>query len=174
MAENNRKNGKKQWQRTSGFAADTKMVHIIVPESRADTWDQEADETGFDNRSDYLRTLLAEARAFRSDDTLRPRQAEKKIESLQAEVRRLEGQLENEQRAGAGAVSFDDPRFVERFLTENYQPLEEILQSILESGAAEQLIRKPVEDQLYFLAAENDVEFKRGWGWKRTRNGGGR
>ena len=171
MTANDGKQEKKQWQKSGGFAADSKMVHIIVPESRADTWDQEADHSGFNNRSDYLRTLIAEARAYRSDDTIRPRQAEQKIRSLRSKVQQLEDQLENEQRAGAGSMTFDDPRFVERFLTTSYQPLDEILQTIMESGAVENLIRKPVEDQLYFLAAQDDVEFKRGWGWKRLGGG---
>jgi len=163
-----------QWKQHAGFADGTERVTVLVDESTVKTWDEEAEEHGFDNRSDYLRTLIAEARAYRSNDVRDPRTAERRVQELQSEVERLQEQLRQEEQRGSGRVSFDDPRFITRFLTEEYQPLSDILQKIVESGALNDLVRQPVENQLYQLAAEDEVEFERGWGWKLTNGGGGR
>lgn len=173
--DNNDTQEKKQWQETSGFAADTMMVHITAPESQVDDWDTEAEEAGFNNRSDYLRALIGEARAYRQNDVRGPQQAEQRIQELQSEVDRLQDELEQERRKSGGRPAIDDVDFLERFLTDNYQPLPDILQQIVESGVLNDLIRKRVEDQLYFMAQQGRVQFERGWGWKLAEedNGGG-
>ncbi len=165
---------KAQWKETGGFAADTERVTFTVKQDLLAEWKDEAETDGFDNRSDYLRTLIAEARAYRNNDVRDPSTAEQRIQQLQSEIDRLETRLEQEQREGSGRVSFDDPRFITRFLTEDYRPLSEILQDIVESGALNDLVRQPVEDQLYYLAQEDNVEYERGWGWKHTNGGDGR
>jgi len=164
---------KAQWQKTGGFAADTERVTFTVTEDLLAEWEDEAEDQGFDNRSDYFRTLIAEARAYRNNDVRDPSTAEQRIQQLQTEVERLEQKLAQEQQQGSGRVSFDDPRFITQFLSENYQPLSEILQAIVESGALNDLVRQPVEDQLYYLAQEGEVAYERGWGWKLTNDGNG-
>lgn len=167
MADNNTDpDTKPQWKQTSGFADDSTVVRIVVPETKADTWDTEADAAGFSNRSDYLRTLIGEARAYRQHELANPHTAEQAVTELEDEVARLEDRLEQERQAGAASQTIDDPAFVKRFLSDSYTAFPDLLQQIMESGAIDDVIRKPVEDQLYFLAAQDEVVYERGWGWK--------
>jgi len=166
MADNNTDSDTKpQWKQTSGFAADSTVVRLVVPEEKASSWDSEADRRGFDNRSDYLRTLIGEARAYRQHNMGDPHTAEQKIDALESEVTELEQRLEQEQQAGAASAAID-AAFVKRFLTDTYTTFPDVLQRVIESGAVDDVVRKPVEDQLYFLAAQNDVKYERGFGWK--------
>lgn len=75
-----------QWKQHAGFADATERVTILVDEDMLETWDDEVDTYGFDNRSDYLRTLIAEARAYRDNDVRDPNRAEQRIQELQSEV----------------------------------------------------------------------------------------
>lgn len=170
--DNSSQTGKAQWQKTSGFAADSKMVHIIVPETKVDDWDREAEEEGFDNRSDYLRTLIAEARADRLTDAPTSQEAEYRIQELEAEVKRLREELEQNRQRHSGRPEIDDFDFLEQFLSSQYKQLNEIIQDIMESGVLDDLIRKRVENQLYFLASQDTVEYERGWGWRLAQEGG--
>lgn len=88
---------------------------------------------------------------------------------MEAKITALEQQREKEQKRQAGQVMVDDPGFVKQFLSSNYQPLKTILQAVVESGSLDGLIRKQVEDQLYFLAQQGEVAYERGWGWKLVR-----
>jgi hypothetical protein len=56
-------------------------------------------------------------------------------------------------------------------LTQQYQSLEEVIRGIIESGMLDDALRTPVENQLYFLAAQDLVEYERGWGWKLVNGG---
>jgi len=68
-------------------------------------------------------------------------------------------------------VAIDDAAFLKQFLTEEYQTFDEVLQKIIESDTVDELLREPIEDELYFLAAREEVEFEHGHGW-RLANGG--
>lgn len=136
-------------------------------------WEDEADNNGFNSLSKYVYALVQEARAYRQHEMGGPRQAEQRIEKLETEVERLEQQLERE-RQGSGQVELDDIDFLQRFLTTNYKQLDQLLREIVESGVLNDVIRKRVEDELYFLAAQNEVQYKRGWGWKLADNENGR
>lgn len=160
------------WRTQTGVASDTVRVPIVCKKHHREQWDQEVEEEGFRNRSRYLFNLIQEARAYRRNDVRGTRASEQRIQQLQSEVERLEEELEHERRKTSGRPSVDDVDFLERFLTENYQPLSEILQAIVESGALNDLIRKRVEDKLYFLAQQDRVEFQRGWGWRLVEDGG--
>ena len=167
MADTNENSeAKPQWKQTSGFADDSTVVQLVVPESKAASWNTEADEHGFKNRSAYLRTLIGEARAYRQHDVGDPHTAEQQIDALQEEVEQLEQRLEQERQAGAASATIDDPAFVKRFLSDTYTAFPDLLQQVMESGVLDDVVRKPVEDQLYFLAAQDVVEYERGWGWK--------
>lgn len=162
------------WHAQTGVSADTVRVPIVCKKRHREQWDEEAAEKGFSNRSRYLFNLIQEARAYRENSIRGSRQAEQQIQQLQTEIERLKEELEHERRKTSGRPAVDDIDFVERFLTDNYQPLSEILKEIVESGALNDLIRKRVEDQLYFLAEQDRVEYQRGWGWRLTENGGDR
>ncbi|WP_207587202.1 hypothetical protein [Halomontanus rarus] len=159
---------KAQWQQTSGFAADSTRVTLVVDENTAEQWSTEADEHGYSSRNKYLYDLIQEAQAYRDHDIPGPRHANRRIQELEEEIDRLKDRLQREQQKHGGRPAIDDIDFLEEFLTDQFQPLHEILQAIVESGALNDLIRKRVEDQLYYLAAENRVEYNRVHGWKRV------
>ncbi|QIB75306.1 hypothetical protein G3I44_14030 [Halogeometricum borinquense] len=157
---------KPQYKQSMGLAAETALVHIMPSEELAETWKQEAKDNGFSSRSKYLFVLIEEARRFRDHELANPSRAEHRIDELQAEIEQLEQKLQKTQQAASGSVTVDDPEFVKQFLTENYQELPAVVQRVVESGALNDLLRKPVEDQLYYLATQGEVEYERGWGWK--------
>jgi ABC-type uncharacterized transport system permease subunit len=70
-------------------------------------------------------------------------------------------------------ISLDPATLKQEVLSENYQSLEDILREIVESGALDEMLRQPVENQLYYLAAQDKVEYERGWGWKLAEENGG-
>lgn len=156
---------KQRYKETMGLADETAMVHVYAPEDEAEEWKEDADEQHFSSRSKYLYALIQEARAYRQHDIGGPQQADNRISELETEVERLEEKLEQE-RQSRGQLKITDAEFLKRFLTDQYKPLAELLQEIVESGALNDLIRKQVEDELYFLAAQNEVQYERGWGWK--------
>jgi len=160
------------WQAQTNVANDTVRVPIVCKEHDRETWDQEATDQGYRNRSRYLYHLIQEARAYRDNEIRGPAHAEQRIQELQSEVEQLRSQLEQERKKSGGRPAIDDIDFLERFLADNYKSLEQILQEIVESGVLNDLIRKRVEDQLYFMASRDEVAFERGWGWKLADGSG--
>lgn len=157
-----------KWKETTGVSDYHARVTIVCHEDDAETWMDEADENGYGSRSKYLYELIQEARAYREEGFLSHHESEEKIEELQQRIKQLETQLEEKEKEESGQVSIDDPAFIQRFLGDEHRPLKAILQDIIESGALDDLLRKPIENQLYFLAQQGEVEYERGHGWKRS------
>lgn len=61
--------------------------------------------------------------------------------------------MEETERKSSGRTEIDDVDFLTKFLTDQYKGLAELLQEIVESGVLNDLVRKRVEDKLYFLAS---------------------
>ncbi|WP_049996353.1 hypothetical protein [Halococcus sediminicola] len=150
---------------------DTAVVKLYPPEKTAQEWMDEADYNG-SSRSRYLQNLILEARAYRSEGLLKDEGDQQRIQELEEKVEQLERRLEEKQSESAGAISFDPATLKQDVLTDNYQSLEDILRKIVESGVLDELLRQPVENQLYFLAAQDEVQYERGWGWKLAEQGG--
>lgn len=93
------------------------------------------------------------------------------MRELEAQVEQLEERLERERQNDTTRRRIDDIDFLEQFLTTDYKRLPELLQEIVETGELDELIRKPIEDELYYLAAQNRVEYERGHGWRLTEGG---
>lgn len=168
MSEDN----KKQWKETSGFAEDTEVAQIVCKEEDLEEWDEEADKAGL-SRSKYLYKLIQEGRAYREHGAMRTGGDQKRIQELKEEVAQLEERLEEKESESSAAISFE-PDTLRAVLTDSYQELDEILRRIVESGVMDEALRQPVENQLYFLAAQDEVDYERGWGWKLadSDNGG--
>jgi hypothetical protein len=164
--------GKEQWQKSGGFASDTEVAQVVCKEDDLEQWDEEAEEQGYGSRSKYLYDLIQEARSYREHGFLGARGDQARIQELEEEVDRLEARLEEKESESSEAVSFDPSTLKHEVLTDQYQSLEEILRSIIESGVLDDALRQPVENQLYFLAARDEVKFRRGFGWKVDDNGG--
>lgn len=162
---------KKPWQEATNVKEATERVVIYCHKNEKEEWAKEADENGYKSRSTYLYELIKEARAYRSQGFLARKENKERVEELEAQVEHLEAQLNQEEKKSSGRVEINDPEFLYRFIDTDYKKFEEILKAIVESGALNDLIRKPVEDQLYFLASQNRVEYKTGWGWKLSKGG---
>ncbi|MFB1064787.1 hypothetical protein [Natrinema sp. H-ect4] len=167
MSEEN----KKQWKETGGFAQDSEVAQVVCKEEDLDQWDDEADKAGL-SRSKYLYKLIQEGRAYREHGAMRSGGDQKRIQELKEEVAELEQRLQEKESESSAAISFE-PDTLRNVLTDQYQELDEILRSIVESGVLDEALRQPVENQLYFLAAQDEVDYERGWGWKLTEDNGG-
>lgn len=162
---------KQQWKKTTGLATDSTVAQIVCKELDKDEWDDEAEEKGYRSTSKYLYELVQEARAYRQQGFLAHHDSEQKIAKLQSRIDQLEAQLKRNQKKSSGTTQIDDADFVKQFLSTNYRTLTEILKNLVESGALDNLVRKRVEDQLYFLASQDEVQYERGWGWKLAEGG---
>ena len=161
------------WKESVNLPESTTKVSLYCSEDDKEEWDEEVEEKQYKSRSKYLYELIQEARAYRDQGFLAHHESEERIEELKQEIESLENRLEDRERQSSGQTEVDDVDFLEKFLDDTYKPLDQILREIVESGALDDLIRKRVEDQLYFLAQQDRVEFERGNGWK-LRNGGDR
>jgi len=164
---------KDQWKQTSGLAADSTVAQIVCKEPDKEEWDQEAEEKGYRSTSKYLYELVQEGRAYRQQGYLAHHRSEEKVAELKAQIKELETQLEREQNQESDTTELADIDFLEKVLSAEYQTLPEILKNIIESGELDNQIRKPVEDELYYLASQDRVEYKRGHGWRLTAGGDG-
>jgi hypothetical protein len=162
------------WKESVNIPESTTKATLYCSEDDKEEWDEEVEEQGYRSRSTYLYELIQEARAYREQGFLAHHESEEKIEKLKQEIEHLKNQLENQEQQSSGRTEIDDVDFLEKFLGDTYKPLDQILREIVESGALDDLIRKRVEDQLYFLAQQDQVEFERGHGWKISKNGGER
>jgi len=144
-------------------------VNIYPEKEVRDDWADEADDQDL-SLSRYLQNLIHEARSYRKHGLVGEDSGSnhKRIQELEEQVEHLEQRLEEKESESSEAVSFDPSTLKNEVLTENYQSLEEVLRTIIESGILDRALRQPVENQLYFLAAQDEVEYKRGWGWKLT------
>lgn len=157
-----------QWEKTSGYAPGRTTVKLTCDKEDRQLWTREAARNGYTSRSKYLYDLILEARSVRQSGFLGAHASKDRLEELQAKVDSLEHQLEQERQKRGGRIEVDDPTFLHQFLSDEYQELPELMQAVVESGALDDLIRKRVEDQLYFLASQGSVEYEPGWGWKRS------
>ena len=170
MSENEEK---EQWKKSGGFASDTEVAQVVAKEDDLKEWDEEADEQGYRSRSKYLYDLIQEARSYREHGFLGAQGDQARIQELEEEVERLEARLEEKESESSEAISFEPSTLKHEILSDQYQSLEEILRNIIESGVLDDALRQPVENQLYFLAARDEVKFQRGFGWKLTGDNGG-
>lgn len=145
----------------------TERVSIYCTSSDKDQWTTEAEEAGYSSRSEYLLELVQESRRYRAKGFLSREQKQEEIRRLRSEIERLEAELENEATRGRELVqSLENPEMVKRILSTQYQPLTEIADSLLTNNAVAVDARDPVERALFQLAQRDQVEYRRGHGWR--------
>ena len=159
------------WRTSSGVSESTDKVQVYTAQKLKDQWQEEAEEQGL-SLSKYVIKLVQEARVYRSEGVLRDEGEQELVTELQQENERLQQQLENQGSTPSADIQFDAATLKQEILTGNYQTLEDILQKVVEGGALDSLLRQPVENELYYLAAQDEVEYERGWGWKLTEQRG--
>lgn len=152
------------------LAEDTARVEIYPSEQQKQQWvDEKSDDQSL---SKYVISQVNTARADQQvgatagGDTAA-------VEELEAEIERLKQTLEQERQRNAGRRQIDDPGVVKQFVEEVPKQLDELLKEIVESGCLDQFVRKRVEDTLYFLAEQGEVEYTRDklTGWRLTGRG---
>lgn len=158
------------WRSTTGVSESTDKVQVYTAQKLKDQWQEEAEEEGL-SISSYVEKLVQEARVYRSEGVLRDESEQQLVAELQQEIERLNQRLEEQESGSSESIDFDPETLKHDVLTDNYQSLEDILREIVESGTLDELLRQPVENQLYFLAAQDEVEYERGWGWKVSEGG---
>jgi len=154
------------------LSEDRCAVKIYPEEEVAEQWETEADDQDI-SLSQYLQNLIHEARSYRKHGLVQTDGSQKRVQELQEEVESLQRRLEQKESESTEAISFDPETLKQEVLTDQYQSLEEILQDIVESGILNDVLLGPVENQLYFLAAQGEVQYERGWGWKLSEEEGG-
>ena len=159
------------WKDTAGIPETTTKIQIYCPETQKTAWNNEVEEKNYKSLSTYLYELIQEARAYRDQGFLAHHQSEQKIQALEQEVNRLQNKLNEQEKGNSGQVELDDNDFLYRFLSTQYKPLEQILREIVESGVLDDLIRKRVENQLYYMASQDHITYQRGHGWKLNLGG---
>jgi IMP dehydrogenase/GMP reductase len=159
------------WKENMGMSQDTGLVKIYVPMSHKETWQQEADEKNYKSTSKYLHELIQEARAIRDEGFLAPQGSDQEVQRLKQKIEELEDRLAKTRQQNRDSVTIDDAAFLKQFLTNEYQTLDEILQHVVESDTVDELLREPIEDELYFLAAREEVKFEHGHGWRLAAGG---
>ena len=165
---------KPQWKQTAGLAADSTVAQVVCSEQDKQDWKDEADDRGYSSLSKYLYDLIRLGKAEYEDQFLDRHRLETELEELQEENEQLRQRLADQEKRRGGRLEVDDAPFLQRFLTDQYKELDEILQEIVESGALNEMLRKRVEDELYVLAQQGTVEYERGWGWKQPDTTEGR
>jgi inactivated superfamily I helicase len=153
------------------LSEDRCEVDIYPEEDLAEEWRSEAEEQN-SSLSQYLQKLINEARSYREHGLVGTGDTgQKRIQELEEKVQRLEKRLEQKESESTDSITFDPETLKEEVLTQQYQSLEEVIRGIIESGMLDDALRTPVENQLYFLAAQDLVEYERGWGWKLVNGG---
>jgi hypothetical protein len=168
MAEGDTKDT--DWRDEVGLSDETAYVVIYPSKEHAEEWMQEAEENGYGSRSKYLYELIQEARAAREGDFLSYGADEGRVEELETKVQNLREELEREREGGSADIDIEHEEFVTSFLSDTYQPLEDLLREITESGVLTGIVKDSVEDQLFELAERDRVEYKEGYGWRLTED----
>lgn len=153
------------------LSEDRCAVKIYPEKEVAEQWEQEAEDQDI-SISRYLQNLIHEARSYREHGLITTGEtSQKRVQELEEKVARLEKRLQQKESESTDSITFDPETLKQEVLTGQYQSLEDILRNIVESGVLDDSLRQPVENQLYFLAANDEVEYERGFGWKLSQGG---
>jgi len=137
-------------------------------------WKQEAAEEDL-SLSRYLHNLIQESRALRHHGRLKLGDR-RKVEQLQQEVDELTNQLEHREQTHSNpsmGSSLIQPQTVEEIVAEEYKPLDQVLKELVGTETFQQRLRNELKSELYRLANHGRMEYRRGSGWKKPREGGG-
>lgn len=164
----------KNRQSNTDSGDDAALVKLYPPQNHKDKWYREASEHGT-SASKYLQELIQEARFLRKQGQLKLGDR-RQVEQLRDRIEQLEQQLEN---ANTSDSTRDSELVTEettrKIIEEEYKPIDQLLDDLLQDEEFRQRIRLQFETQLYNLGEQGQAVYRRGKGWKHTgENGGGR
>lgn len=159
---------------TSDSNESSALVKLYPPQKHKDKWYREASQHGT-SASKYLQELIQEARFLRQQGQLKLGDR-RQVEQLRDRIEQLEQQLENaetgEPTRDSELVTAETAR---KIINEEYAPIDQLLEDLLQDEEFQQRIRLQLETQLYNLGEQGQAVYRRGKGWKHTgENGGGR
>jgi TolA-binding protein len=159
----------KRTQDESESLTATARVSLYCTASEKEQWTTEAERAGYSSRSEYLFELIQESRRYRAKGFLSREQKQDEIRRLNSKIERLEAELENEANQGRALIqSLENAELAKRVLSTQYQPLHDIVHSLLAHDAVAMDACDLVERALFQLAQRDEVEYQRGHGWRLT------
>jgi hypothetical protein len=144
------------------------VVKTYALEEVKKEWKQEAEEQGV-SLSRYLHQLIQEGRAMRKQGRLKIGDR-RRVEELEQEVDELQTRLENRKQTRSNpdtGSSLIQPELLEEKLGKEYKPLDQILKELVGDEGFQQRLRTELKSELYRLAGNGEVEYRRGNGWKK-------
>jgi hypothetical protein len=136
-------------------------------------WKSEAEEEGL-SLSRYLHQLIQESRAMRKQGRLKLGDRRRVVE-LEQEVDELQTKLENRKQSRSNpdiGSSLIQPQMLEERLSEEYKSLDQVLKELVGNEEFQNRLRTELKSELYRLANNGRVEYRRGSGWKKLNGDG--
>lgn len=144
---------------------DTEKAEIYCHEDHKTEWKKESKHEG-QSLSRYLYDLIQEARAYREGGLPLIASKDERVEELQSRIEELQGELSRAQKDQSGGTRITVDDLTEEVLTNQYQTLDELLEDVKATEEVSDHLRRRLEERLYSLAEDEEVEFQRGHGWR--------
>jgi len=147
---------------------ERKVVKTYALTEVKNEWKQEAEEEGL-SLSRYLHQLIQESRAMRKQGRLKLGDR-RRVEELEQEVDRIQTKLENQKQNRSNpdiGSALIQPETLEDRLNDEYKPLDQVLKELVGNEEFQSRLRNELKSELYRLANNGKVEYRRGNGWKK-------
>lgn len=144
---------------------ETTKAQLYPHEDHKTEWQQEAEHAG-QSLSQYLYDLIQEARAYREGDMPIIASEDERVQELQSRIEELQDELDQARQRQQSGSRLSVADLVERQLTGQYKTVDEVLDDVKTSEKVTQHLRRQIEEQLYDLTENGEVEFQRGHGWR--------
>ncbi|UDF60527.1 hypothetical protein [Halobacterium sp. BOL4-2] len=144
---------------------NTTRAELFPAKQHKEEWWEEAEHEG-SSLSRYLYDLIQEARMYRDSGAPFIQTQDQTVKQLQNKIDDLQTQLEEARQGGGGRTHLSIDDLVTRVLDQQYQSLDELIERVSASDDVTQHLQRQIENRLYALAENGQVEFQRGHGWR--------
>ncbi|WP_123537596.1 hypothetical protein [Halosimplex salinum] len=154
---------------------ERKVVKTYALTETKQEWKSEAEDEGL-SLSRYLHQLIQESRAMRKQGRLKLGDR-RKVEQLQEEVDELQAQLDSQRQKRSNpdiGSNLIQPEGLEQIVDGEFKPLDQVLKELVGSQSFQERLRTELKSELYRLANNGKVEYRRGNGWKNIGKEGDR
>ncbi len=144
---------------------NTTRAELFPAKQHKEEWWEEAEHQG-SSLSGYLYDLIQEARMYRDSGAPFIQTQDQTVKQLQNKIDDLQAQLEDARQGSGGRTHLSIDDLVTRVLNGQYQSLDELTERISASDDVADHLQRQIEDRLYALAENEQVEYQRGHGWR--------
>ncbi len=144
---------------------NTTRAELFPAKQHKKEWWEEAEHEG-SSLSRYLYDLIQEARMYRDSGAPFIQTQDQTVKQLQNKIDDLQTQLEEARQGGGGRTHLSIDDLVTRVLDQQYQSLDELVERISASDEVTNHLQGQIENRLYSLAENRQVEYQRGHGWR--------